>query len=91
MKIQVQLFSSLRSCLAPDAERGKVSLNLPEGANLRTLCDALELQRCLPAGNGLDELLKSWQVSVNNEFVLDLDHPLQDGDQVMIFPHMAGG
>mgnify|MGYP001263405095 CR=1 FL=1 len=91
MKVQVQLFSSLRSCLAPDAERGKVILELPEAANLRSLCNALEIERCLPASNGLEELLKSWQVSINNEFVLDLDHPLQDGDQVMIFPHMAGG
>ncbi|MDI6695301.1 MAG: MoaD/ThiS family protein [Anaerolineales bacterium] len=91
MKIQVQLFSSLRACLPPEAERGKIDLDLPEGADLRAMCAALEVQRCLPAGSGLDELLKSWQVSVNHEFVLDLNHPLQDGDQVMIFPHMAGG
>jgi molybdopterin converting factor small subunit len=91
MKVYIQLFSTLRDCLPPEAERGRASLDLPEGASLEALFDQLGVERCLGKGQTFAAQIDSWQVSVNGEFTRDLSRALQDGDQVVVFPHMAGG
>lgn len=91
IQVTVQVFSYLRNCLPPGAERGRVVVDLPEYADLRVLFDQLGFDRCLPGGRRLIDELDSWQVSLNGEFVLDLARELRAGDQVLIFPHIAGG
>lgn len=91
MQVHVQLFSILRKCLPPDAERGHATITLPKGATLADLVTHLGIDRCL--GYGAAELTSraSWQVLVSNQFELDMGRVLQDGDEVRIFPPIAGG
>ncbi len=91
MKIHVQLFSTLRDCLPPEAERGRLSLELSEGASLDDLFQRLGVDACLNPGKSFAAQLDSWQISVNGEFTRDLGRILREGDQVVVFPHMAGG
>ena len=90
MKVQVQLFANLRDCLPEDAERGRAHVGLPEGASLIELFDSLGVERCI-SGGSIAEHASAWQISVNGEFIQDLQLTLRDGDQVIVFPHMAGG
>ena len=91
MKIQVQLFANLRECLPEGAERGRASIDLPEGGCLVDLFDALGVERCMSGGASFVEQASAWQISVNGEFTHDIHLTLYDGDQVIVFPHMAGG
>lgn len=91
MVIQVQLFSNLRECLPDDAQRGRASVHLHQGAVLSDLFEYLDMDRCLGAGRTFAEQVGSWQISVNGEFTQDLNLLLRDGDQVIVFPHMVGG
>ncbi len=91
MKINVQLFSTLRECLPPATERGRLMVDLPVGASLQVLFDRLGVERCLGSGKTFAGQIDSWQISVNGEFTRDLGRLLQEGDQVIVFPHMAGG
>jgi molybdopterin converting factor small subunit len=91
MQIHVQLFSILRDCLPPDAERGKATVTLPDGATLTDLVTHLGIDRHL--GYNASELTSaaSWQVMVSGQFELDMERVLLDGDQVHIFPPVSGG
>jgi molybdopterin converting factor small subunit len=51
----------------------------------------LGLGRCLGGEIDPQKFTNSWQVSVNGEFVLDLNTSIGEGDQVLVFPHIAGG
>ncbi len=91
MKIQVQLFSILRDCLPPDAERGQATIALPDGATLADLVTHLGIDQQL--GYSAPEIITraAWQVVINGSFASDIERSLQDGDQVQIFPPLAGG
>lgn len=91
MNINVQLFSILRECLPKGTERGRVIVELPEGATLVQLFERLDLYRCLGLAPEAEKFLTSWQVSLNGEFVFELEGSLKEGDQVTIFPHIVGG
>ena len=91
MDVHVQLFSILRECLPEGSQRGRGIIALQEGSRLRDLFDALNLKRCLSDGKDFAEQLDSWQISLNGEFLDDIDIVLEEGDQVIVFPHMAGG
>jgi len=91
LKVNVQLFSILRECLPKEAERGRLSVEVSEGACLSDLFDDLGVDRCLSGGKHFAEMLGSWQVSVNGEFTEDLSRELHPEDTVIVFPHMAGG
>ncbi|MBN1148202.1 MAG: MoaD/ThiS family protein [Anaerolineales bacterium] len=90
MKVQVQLFANLRECLPEGAERGRASVDLPEGTSLLDLFDALGVERCMSSGSFVEQA-SAWQISVNDVFTQDLHLALRDGDRVIVFPHMAGG
>lgn len=91
MQIQVQLFSILRDCLPPEAERGQATVTLPGGATLSDLVTHLGIDRQLGYEAGEVTSKASWQVMVSGQFELDMGRVLKDGDQVSIFPPITGG
>jgi molybdopterin converting factor small subunit len=91
IQIHVQLFSFLRDCLPPEAERGQATISLPEGATLANLTTHLGIDRRLGCAAMELTARASWQVMVSGQFELDMGRALQDGDQVRIFPPISGG
>lgn len=78
MRIQVKLYSRFRDRLPPEA-RGRAALELPEGS---TVADLL-------AHLGIEGRIE-W-LSVNEVHEPDVGRTLHDGDEVSIFPPVAGG
>lgn len=76
MKVTIQLHAVLRDLLPG----GKGETELPDGATLTTLLDQL----------GIDEEMREL-VTVNGEQATDLGSVLSDGDEIQVFPAVAGG
>jgi len=91
MQIHVQLFSILRDCLPPGAERGRATITLPEGVTLADLVTHLGIDRYLGCGAAELTSKASWQVMIAGKFELDMARVLQDGDEVRIFPPISRG
>ncbi|MBC7225132.1 MAG: MoaD/ThiS family protein [Anaerolineae bacterium] len=91
MRVRLHVFSILRECLPPDAHQGQVEVDLPDGATLRDLIGRFGMDQRLgvPPGGSLAQA--GWQVLVNGAYVEDLSRTLSEGDEVSIFPPMAGG
>jgi molybdopterin converting factor small subunit len=84
VKVQVRLFAGLRDNL-PDAVRGRAELDLPEDCSLQELLDRLEIhekQAQMVLVNGV-------QASRGRAARETLT--LLEGDDVAIFPPLAGG
>jgi molybdopterin converting factor small subunit len=91
MQVHVQLFSFLRDCLPPDAEKGQAIVTLSESATLSDLVTHLRIDQQLGC-EARDVTVKAgWQVMVSGQFELDMERILQDGDEVRVFPPIAGG
>ena len=78
MKVQVKLFATLRKYL-PDESNQKVPLELPDGAAIRQVLQQLSVPEPEVAF-----------VFVNSKHQT-LDKPLSHGDELGIFPPIAGG
>ena len=91
MKVQVQLFSFLRECLPPSAERGRAEIDLPEGATIRDLFLQLGLHKGMQSNILESKLADVFEVTVNGASEGNYDRRLQGGDKVVMFPPMAGG
>lgn len=94
MQIDIQLFSILRDCLPPEAERAhgqSYAVTLPDGATLADLVTHLGIDRRLGCSATEIEAKAGWQVLVSGKYERDMMRRLQDGDQVRIFPPVAGG
>jgi molybdopterin converting factor small subunit len=91
MNIDVQLFSILRECLPPDADRGRAIITLPHGASVADLISHLGIDRQLGFEPSEIASKAGWQVMISGSYEPDMGRTLQDGDQVRIFPPMAGG
>lgn len=91
MKVQVQLFSILRDLLPPDAQRGRTTLTLAEGATLADLITRLGIDQKL--GIAAEEITTKagWQVMVSDKFEASMERVLRDGDEVKILPPISGG
>ena len=91
MKIQVQLLSILRGCLPAEANRGRVTVTMPEGATMGDLIVHLGIDTYL--GYSPSDVLEKtgWQVIVSGQFGATVDQILHDGDTVLMMPLMAGG
>jgi molybdopterin converting factor small subunit len=91
MQVQVRLFSILRDCLPSDAEGGKASIGLTDGATLADLITRLGIDRKL--GLAPDQITSQagWQLLVSDRFEADMTRVLQDGDEVKILPPVSGG
>ncbi len=80
--VQVRLFSRFRTIVPAEAQ-GRTSVQLPAGASVSQLLDALDL--------GSGEHGRVRLVSVNDQPQPDPDYVLRDGDRVRIFPFVVGG
>jgi molybdopterin converting factor small subunit len=92
MKIRLRAFANLRQYLpAYRNSRGEVELDLPDRAILKDLFIALGLERRL--GNKIfdSEVDHTFQVLINQVAVNTYDQPLAEGDEIALFPPMAGG
>jgi molybdopterin synthase sulfur carrier subunit len=76
--VEVRLFGHLRRYL-PTTESPSVQLDAVEGHTVEKLINDLGI----PAEDP--------KVILVNGLHTDLDHPLQEGDRVSIFPPIAGG
>ncbi len=81
MHIKLRFFASLRERLG----RSEDSCEVPEGATVRTVWEALKREH--PA---LVEVERSLAFAVAQEYV-DGDHPLRDNDELALIPPVSGG
>jgi molybdopterin converting factor small subunit len=79
MMIRVKMIANYRDALPPDAKRGVVELNVPNGT---TVYDAI---------SRFDIPLNDESVIVLNGLTVDMSTPLQEGDMVTAFSAIAGG
>ena len=77
LNTHLELYSILREKLPPEA-KGKVVLQLEEGATIDSILKELDIQRRVV-------------VSVNDEYEPDISRQLRDGDQIKIFSSVSGG
>lgn len=80
MCVQVRLMASLRSKLPPGSAGGVASLELGPGASISTALERLGI----PAG-------AVHLVMVNGAMETDRARLLSEGDELVIFPPVAGG
>ncbi len=79
MQVNIKLFANLRKKL-PKGSMGKATLDLADQASLNDLIQQLDIPLDL-----------AQMVLVNGEQTREFDQALTDGDQVSIFPPVAGG
>jgi len=77
MQVNVVLFGMLRERLAKDS-RGRLSVELPEGASIANLLTALTID--VPV-----------LCSLNGQMERDFQRSLSDGDELHIFQPVGGG
>jgi molybdopterin converting factor small subunit len=80
MRVQVKLMASLRSKLPPGSQGGVTSLELEPGATISAALERLSVTR------GQIHL-----VLVNGAMELDRSRALNAGDELVVFPPVAGG
>lgn len=79
MKVDVRLFATLQPYLPAGADGDGISLELPAGATVRDVVESLKIPAevsCLTVVNGRDA---------------EPDQVLAPGDEVAVFPPLAGG
>jgi sulfur-carrier protein len=79
MKVDVRLFATLQPYLPAGTEGDCISLHLPAGATVRDVMEALKIPgglACLTVVNGRD---------------VEPDQVLAPGDELAMFPPLAGG
>lgn len=92
MIVHLRAFSYLREYLpAGSSARGAVDLELPEPATLKDLFIALGLEQRLGAKIFAAPVEHTFQVLVNHVAAHHYAQPLADGDEIAMFPPMAGG
>ncbi len=92
MKVHVQVFSFLRNYLpSGSSQRGELDVDLGEGATLKDLFQCLGIERRINQDIFAAEVSHTFQVMINGRAANDYAHVLSDGDNVVMFPPMAGG
>ncbi|KKM12286.1 hypothetical protein SY88_03770 [Clostridiales bacterium PH28_bin88] len=79
MKVKIKLFANLRSLAPVGSVRGEVEVALPSGARVLD-----SLRAC-----GLPEDMVA--VIIKNGLICGLEAELAEGDEVSLFPPLAGG
>jgi molybdopterin converting factor small subunit len=80
MQIRVKLMAALRSKLPPGSQGGVATLAVDDRATVGTLLERLGI-----SGGHIHLIM------VNGEQATDRERPLNDGDEVTVFPPVAGG
>lgn len=79
MTVKVRLYATLRRYM-PSVELGKsVEIQVPDGATVGVLLDVLSIPR--------DEMRTCYVAGLYR----GIEHPLQEGDDVALFPPIGGG
>ena len=92
MKVRVRAFANLREYLPPHrTARGEVEFDLPDRSTLRDLFIALGFDQRLGSKIFDSEVDHTFQVLINHVAVNTFDHSLVEGDEIALFPPMAGG
>lgn len=81
MQVYVRLFAALREAVG----RERLLVEVPEGATVREVVDQLAAQ--VP---GMPHSAGAIYAAVNNQYVAP-DTPVQEGDEVALFPPVSGG
>ena len=79
MMIHVKLLANYREHLPPEAKKGGVELDVPDGTTVREAMSRFPIP------------LDDTSVVVVNGLTVDLDTPLKAGDVVSAFSAIAGG
>jgi len=79
MEVIVKLFAHLRKYAPAGSDGRKIAVDVPHGTTVRALAASLNLP---------EHLLQILLVNGNNA---SLDQELYEGDELSIFPYMAGG
>jgi molybdopterin converting factor small subunit len=79
MKVHVKLFASLRKYLPSDARDDTITLDVPEGATVAEIVTRLGI----PDEHARMVVCGGRQVEIST--------PVLDGQQVSVFPPLAGG
>jgi molybdopterin converting factor small subunit len=80
MRIRIKLLAALRSKLPPGSTGGTTHLELEPGASIASVLERLGIERS-----------HVHLVSVNGEMEPDHTRVLSDGDDLVVFPPVAGG
>jgi molybdopterin converting factor small subunit len=80
MQVRVKLMASLRSKLPPGSQGGIAHVELQEGASVASALEKLGI----PSGH-------VHLVVVNGEMETDRTRALAPGDELVVFPPVAGG
>jgi molybdopterin converting factor small subunit len=80
MRITAKLMAALRSKLPPGSQGGKATLDVPDGATVAAVLEQLGV------GAGHVHL-----IMVNGEMEMDRERALSEGDELTVFPPVAGG
>lgn len=79
MKIEVKLFASLRKYLPAEARDDTVTVDVPEGATVAEIVSRLGIPN------------EHARMAVSGGKQVEILTPLIDGQQVSLFPPLAGG
>lgn len=92
MRVQLRVFSYLPEYLSSHSNAPReLELDLPDQASLKDLFIALGFERRLGTEIFDTQVDHTFQVLINQVSVNDYAHPLADGDEIVLFPPMAGG
>jgi sulfur carrier protein ThiS len=80
MHVRIKLMSALRNKLPPGSTGGTAHVELEPGSSVADALERLEIQSS-----------HVHLVSVNGEMEPDHARVLSDGDELMVFPPVAGG
>lgn len=79
MKVQVQLFASMKEFLPGNGDYSSCQVTLEEGARVEELLEKLAIPEDLP------------KIVLIDGLTARSDKPLKEGDTVHIFPPITGG
>ena len=79
VSVKVKAYATLRDHLPSGTKDGQRELGLEDGATIADVCEELGIPKDRVA------------IAIVNGRQKDIDHELDDGDEVALFPGIAGG